>query len=543
MIIEKDIKYAGDARIALKSGIDKVAAAVKVTLGPQGRNVVIERMMGVPHVTKDGVTVARSIDLADPVEQLGAQMVLQAATRTAEQAGDGTTTATILTQAMVQEGFRLVSNGANPMELRKGIEKAVKSIVAHLEKIRIPVAYEDVQTISNIGTIAANNDRSIGNLIAEAMQKVGKLGTITIDDSKTSETTIHTVEGMQFDRGWVSPYFVNTPKGEADFENPYILVYDRTISSLKTLVPLLERVTQAGRSLVIISDNVDGDALTGLVINKMQGRIKVCAVKAPGFGDRRKDILQDIAVLTGATFIAAELNRNLETLTMQDLGTATRVLITKENTIISGGAGTKESLDQRKGEIQAQLATVTSDYDREKLQERLSKLAGGVGSIRVGAGSESELKERKDSVEDALNATKAAIEEGIVAGGGLALIRCGQAVEETLGFPNDDQVQGAELVFKVLKTPFTQILENAGLEPRSIFDKVLKGADDFGYNSATERFSNLIADGVVDPKKVVRIALENAASVAGTVLTTEATITDVRNEMYYKLRMPAMGGE
>ena len=539
MIIEKDIKYSNEARTLLKAGIDKVAKAVKVTLGPKGRNVVIERVVGAPHVTKDGVTVAKSIDLSDPVEQLGAQLVLQAATRTAEQAGDGTTTATILAEAMVTEGFRLVSNGANPMELRKGIEKAVKLVVEHLEKIRIPISYDDTEMIANIGTISANNDRTIGNLIAEAMQKVGRLGTITIDDSKSSETSIHTVEGMQFDRGWISPYFVTNSKGEADFENPYILVYDRTISSLKILVPLLERVTQAGRSLVIIADNVDGDALTGLVVNKVQGRIKVCAVKAPGFGDRRKDILQDIAVLTGATFVAEELNRNLETLTMQDLGTASRVLITKDSTIISGGAGNKEDIENRKNEIKALLENVTSEYDREKLQERLSKLSGGVGSIRVGAGSESELKERKDSVEDALHATRAAIEEGIVPGGGLALIRCGQAVEETLLFPNEDQAQGAELVYKVLKVPFMQILENAGLEPRSILTEVLSGSGDFGYNSATESYANLVADGVVDPKKVVRIALENAASVAGTILTTEATITDVRNEMYYKLHMPA----
>jgi chaperonin GroEL len=543
MIIEKDIHYGDDARSKLKSGVNKVAKAVKVTLGPRGRNVIIEKIVGVPHVTKDGVTVARSIDLSDPVEQQGAQLVLQAASRTAELAGDGTTTATILTQVMVEEGFKLCSNGVNPMELRKGMKKTLDAVVEHLDRIKVPINYDDIEMIRNIATISSNNDKYVGDLIAEAMKKVGRLGTITIDDSKTSETTIHVVEGMQFDRGWISPYFVTNVKGEVDFENPFILVYDRNISALKPLVPILERVSQTGRPLLIIANDVDGEALTGLVINKMQGRIKVCAVKAPGFGDRRRDILKDIAVLTGARFIDSELNYNLDSVTLQDLGTANRVLVTKDNTVISDGGGRTEEIEARKEEIKSLLEIVQSDYDREKLQERLSKLSGGIGSIRVGANSESELKEKKDLIEDALHATRAAIEEGIVPGGGLALIRCGQAIESLLVFDNDEQALGGELVLKSLKAPLFQILENAGLEPRSIFTKILSMDGDFGFNVATEKYANLIADGVIDPKKVVRVALENAVSVAGTIITTEAVITDIRNDVYYKLRAPVMGND
>ncbi len=540
-MISKDIRYGDDARTLLRAGVDKLADAVKVTLGPQGRNVVIERMVGAPQVTKDGVTVARAIALVDPVMQQGAQMVLQAATRTAEYAGDGTTTATLLAQEIVREGGRLVANGANPMEMRKGIDRAVRAVVEELERIRQPIGFDDVEKIASIATISANNNPEIGKLIADAMQKVGRLGTITIDDSKTNETYIDVVEGMQFDRGMVSPYFFTNSKGEADYENPLILVYDRTISTMKSLVGILERVVGEGRPLVIIADNVDGEALTGLVVNKMQGRIKVVAVKAPGFGDRRKDILQDIAILTGAQFVNADLNRNLDTLTVGDLGSASRVIVTRDSTVISGGQGDREALIERADLIRSQLETVTSDYDKEKLQERLGKLMGGIGSIRVGAGSDIELKEKKDLVEDALHATRAAIEEGIVAGGGIAYIRAAEVIKDLL-VDNDDQLAGASLLRKVLSSPFCRILENAGVDSRSALSRILAGDGDFGYNAATETYGNLIAEGVIDPKKVVRVALENAASVAATILTTEAVITDVRDEVYWKLRMPA-GGE
>lgn len=539
-MVSKDIHYGDEARTRLRAGVDKLANAVKVTLGPQGRNVVIERIVGAPQVTKDGVTVAKAIELTDPVEQQGAQMVLQAATRTAEQAGDGTTTATLLAQVIVKEGGRLIANGTNPMEMRKGIDRAVRAVVEELGKIRQPISFEDVATIASIGSISANNNPEVGKLIAEAMQKVGRLGTITIDDSKTNETYIDIVEGMQLDRGMVSPYFFTNSKGEADFENPLILVYDRTISTVKPMVQLLERAASEGRALVIIADNVDGEALTALVVNKMQGRLKVVAVKAPGFGDRRKDILQDIATLTGAQFISAELNRNLENVIMSDLGSAARVIVARDTTIISGGHGTKESITERADFIRSQLESMTSDYDREKLQERLGKLMGGVGSIRVGAGSDIELKEHKDLVEDALHATRAAIEEGIVAGGGVAYIRASRAIESLL-LDNDDQLAGAQLLYRVLSSPFCQILENAGVDSRSALTRVLAGEGDFGYNAATEMYGNLIAEGVIDPKKVVRVALENAASVAATILTTEAVITDVRDEVYWKLRMPAGG--
>ena len=539
-MISKDIQYGDDARKRLRDGVDKLANAVKITLGPQGRNVVIERIVGAPQVTKDGVTVARAIELADPVEQQGAQMVLQAATRTAEQAGDGTTTATLLAQFIVREGGRLVANGTNPMEMRKGIDIAVRAVVEELGRIRQPIGFEDIEKIASIASISANNNPAVGKLVAEAMQKVGRMGTLTIDDSKTNETYIEVVEGMQIDRGMISPYFMINARGEADFENPLILVYDRTISTVKPMVQLLERVAGDGRALVIIADNVDGEALTALVVNKMQGRLKVVAVKSPGFGERRKDILQDIAILTGAEFMSADLNRNLDNVQISDLGSAARVIVGRDTTIISGGLGDREKIIERAAFIRAQLETMTSDYDREKLQERLGKLMGGVGSIRVGASSDIELKEKKDLVEDALHATRAAIEEGIVAGGGIAYIRAATAISE-VQFANDDQRDGVQLLFRALSIPFCQILENAGVDSKSALTKVLAGDGDFGYNAATEEYGNLIAEGVIDPKKVVRVALENAASVASTILTTEAVVTDIRDEVYWRLKMPAGG--
>lgn len=528
-MISKNIDYSEDARKGLRAGVDKLANAVKVTLGPKGRNVVIERIVGAPHITKDGVTVARAIELSNPLEQQGAQMVLQAATRTAEYAGDGTTTATLLAQVIVQEGGKLIASGVNPMELRKGIDKAVKAAVAGLEKIRLPISFDAKEQIASIATISANNNPEVGQLISEAMQKVGRLGTITIDDSKTSETFIRVVEGMQFDRGMVSPYFFTNSKGECDYENPLILVYDRTISTIKPLVNLLERVASEGRPLVIIADNVDGEALTGLVVNKMQGRLKVVAVKAPGFGDRRKDILEDICVLTGARFIDAAMNRQLEQVTVGDLGSAARVIVTRDTTVISGGAGDKEQILARADFIRNQLVNATSDYDREKMQERLGKLMGGVGSICVGASSDIELKEKKDLVEDALHATRAAIEEGIVPGGGVAYIRVIDAAMSaiTVGMHRDEEM-GVHLVARVLSAPLFQIVENTGADARSVVTKVKQGDGDFGYNAATEEYCNLLQEGVIDPKKVVRVALENAASVAATILTTEAVITDVR---------------
>jgi chaperonin GroEL len=542
-MISKNIEYGEKARTGLRAGVDKLANAVRVTLGPKGRNVVIERIVGAPHITKDGVTVARAIELADSLEQQGAQMVLQAATRTAEYAGDGTTTATLLAQAIVQEGGKLIASGINPMELRKGIDKAVKAAVVGLEKIRLPISFDDTAQIASIATISANNNPEVGQLISEAMQKVGRLGTITIDDSKTSETFIRVVEGMQFDRGMVSPYFFTNSKGECDYENPLILVYDRTISNIKPLVNLLERVAGEGRPLVIIADNVDGEALTGLVVNKMQGRIKVVAVKAPGFGDRRKDILEDICVLTGAKFIDAALNKQLEHVTISDLGSAARVIVTRDTTVISGGVGEKQAIFDRAEFIRTQLMNATSDYDKEKMQERLGKLMGGVGSICVGASSDIELKEKKDLVEDALHATRAAIEEGIVPGGGVAYIRViDAAMSATTSAMTKDEEAGVHLIANVLSSPLFQIVENTGEDARSVVKKVIQGKGDFGYNAATEEYCNLIEAGIIDPKKVVRVALENAASVASTILTTEAVITDIRDEIYWRLKMPA-GGE
>ena len=540
MIQPKTIMYNDDARASLKRGVDKLANAVKITLGPQGRNVVIERMFGGPHVTKDGVTVAKSIDLEDPNEQLGAQMVLQAATRTAEKAGDGTTTATLLAQAIVAEGMRHIASGVNPMEMRKGIDQAVKLVVKELTSIAQPISFSDVDKITNIATISANNNKEVGELISSAMQKVGSLGTITIDDSKTNETTISVVEGMQFDRGYISPYFYTNAKIEADYIRPKILVYDRNITSLQSLVRILEQVRANNSALLIIANDVTGEALTGLILNKMKGILNVVAVKAPGFGDRRKDILEDIAILTGGAFISEDLNKQLENITMDDLGTADRIIISRDTTIISGGHGSKDAIDARIEYIKSQIETCQSDYDKEKYQERLAKLSGGIGSIQVGADSEIELKEKKDLVEDALHATRAAIEEGIVPGGGVAYLRCLSALSN-MSLQNANQVIGVQIVQKVLEAPFIQILENAGLDSRSILTQVLRGQGDFGYNAATESYVNLISDGVVDPKKVVRVALENAASVASALLTTTVAITDIRDENWFKLHAPVEG--
>ena len=539
MIQPKDIAYGKDARKLLKAGVDKMANAVKITLGPQGRNVVIERSFGSPHVTKDGVTVAKAIDLKDPTEQLGAQMILQAATQTAEKAGDGTTTATLLAQKIVELGHAAIESDANPMELRKGIEKAVKAVCNELEHIRQPISFTDIEKIKNIAIISANNNHEVGALIADAMKQVGQSGTITIDESKTNETTIAIVDGMQLDRGWISPYFITNPaKMEVDFIKPYVLIYDRTISDLQELLPVLEKVRAANGSLVIVANDIDGTALSGLIVNKLKGILHVVAIKSPGFGDRRKDILEDIAIITGGQVISEQLNRKLETVILSDLGIADRVIISRESTIISGGHANKEALDARKQVLKQQINECTSDYDLEKFQERLAKLSGGVGSIQVGAASEIELKEKKDLVEDALHATRAAIDEGIVPGGGVAYLRC-LGVIDSLTSSNGSQELGIDIIKTVLKEPFLQILRNAGLDAESILAKVLMGKDDFGYNASTERFANLILDGVIDPKKVVRIALENAASVAASILTTEATVTEIRDEIWQKLHMPA----
>ena len=535
----KEIIFDVEARDKLKAGVDALANAVKVTLGPKGRNVIIDKKFGAPSVTKDGVSVAKEVELKDAVENMGAQMVKEVASKTADVAGDGTTTATVLAQAMVTTGLRNVAAGANPMDIKRGIDKAVQAIVSELQSMSKEVG-DDNGKIEQVATISANNDNTIGKLIAEAMGKVKKEGVITVEEAKGTDTTVEVVEGMQFDRGYLSPYFVtNTEKMITDLENPYILIYDKKVSTMKDLLPVLEKTAQTGRGLLIIAEDVDGEALATLVVNKLRGSLKIAAVKAPGFGDRRKAMLEDIAILTGGTVISEEQGRKLEDATLEDLGTAEKVEIDKDNTTIVNGSGAKENIDARVSQIKAQIESTTSDYDREKLQERLAKLAGGVAVLYIGAATEVEMKEKKDRVDDALAATRAAVEEGIVPGGGVALIRASKALAELSGL-NDDENTGIAIVRRSVEEPLRQIVANAGGEGAVIVQKVAEGADDYGYNARTEVFENLYAAGVIDPTKVTRVALENAASIAGMLLTTECVLADEEEEN--APAMPPMGG-
>lgn len=525
----KNISYNIEARDALKRGVDQLANAVKVTLGPKGRNVIIDKKFGAPHITKDGVSVAKEIELADAAENLGAQLVKEVASKTGDQAGDGTTTATVLTQAIVGVGLKNVTAGANPMDLKRGMDKAVSAIVAHIKEQSEEVG-NDFDKIEQVATISANNDATIGKLIADAMRMVSKDGVITIGEAKGMDTTIDVVQGMQFDRGYISPYFVtNTETMEVEMDRPYILLYDKKISNLKELLPVLEPAVQSGRPLLVIAEDVDSEALTTLVVNRLRAQLKICAVKAPGFGDRRKEMLEDIAILTGGTVISEEKGIKLETATIDMLGTAESITVNKDNTTIVNGAGEKEAIAARVGQIKAQIAATKSTYDKEKLQERLAKLAGGVAQLNVGAASEVEMKEKKDRVDDALSATRAAIEEGIVAGGGVAYIRAQEALEGLKG-ENDDEQTGIEIIRRAVEEPLRQIVANAGKEGAVVVDKVRQGAADFGYNARKDVYENLKEAGVVDPAKVTRVALENAASIAGMFLTTECVITDIKEE-------------
>jgi len=521
----KLINYDTEARTALKKGVDQLANAVKVTLGPKGRNVVIDKKFGAPTITKDGVTVAKEIELSDPIENMGAQMVREVASKTSDVAGDGTTTATILAQAIVREGLKNVTAGANPMDLKRGIDLAVKKVVEGLKELHKEVG-SDKEKIAQVGMISANNDRAIGDLIANAMEKVGKDGVITVEEAKGTETTLEVVEGMQFDRGYLSPYFVtDADRMETVLENPYILIHDKKISAMKDLLPVLEKIAQAGKSMLIISEEVEGEALATLVVNKLRGTLRVCAVKAPGFGDRRKAMLEDIAVLTGGQVISEEKGFKLENATLAYLGTAERVTIDKDNTTIVQGAGKKEEIKKRINEIKQQVEKTTSDYDKEKLQERLAKLAGGVAVVKIGASTEVEMKEKKARVEDALHATRAAVEEGIIPGGGVAFIRCMKKLDE-VKTDNLDQKTGVDIIRRALEEPLRQIAANAGHDGAVVVNEVKNGKDDYGFNAQTEIYENLVKAGVVDPTKVARIAIENAASVAGLLLTTEATIVE-----------------
>ncbi|MGB0177579.1 MAG: chaperonin GroEL [Owenweeksia sp.] len=525
----KEIKFNLEARDALKRGVDQLADAVKVTLGPKGRNVVIEKSFGAPSVTKDGVSVAKEIELEDKVENLGAQMVKEVASKTADIAGDGTTTATVLAQAIYSQGMKNVAAGASPMDLKRGMDKAVEKVIENLRGQSKEVG-DSSDKIEQVASISANNDSTIGKLIAEAMSKVKKEGVITVEEAKGTETYVDVVEGMQFDRGYLSAYFVtDTEKMIAELENPYILIYDKKISNMKELLPVLEPVAQSGKTLLIISEDLDGEALSTLVVNKIRGSLKVAAVKAPGFGDRRKAMLEDIAILTGGTVISEERGYKLESTTVDMLGTAEKVTIDKDNTTLVNGAGSADDIKARVNQIKAQIETTTSDYDKEKLQERLAKLAGGVAVLYVGAASEVEMKEKKDRVDDALAATRAAIEEGIVPGGGVALVRAALALDGAKG-DNDDETTGMAIIARAIEEPLRQIVENAGQEGSVIVSKVKEGKDDFGYNAKTEKFENMLESGIIDPTKVTRVALENASSVAGMLLTTEATITEIPKE-------------
>ena len=525
----KNISYNVEARDALKRGVDQLANAVKVTLGPKGRNVIIDKKFGAPHITKDGVSVAKEIELADAAENLGAQLVKEVASKTGDQAGDGTTTATVLTQAIVSVGLKNVTAGANPMDLKRGMDKAVSAIVANI-KAQSEEVGNDFDKIEQVATVSANNDAEIGKLIADAMRMVSKDGVITIGEAKGMDTTIDVVQGMQFDRGYISPYFVtNTETMEVEMDRPYILLYDKKISNLKELLPVLEPAVQSGRPLLVIAEDVDSEALTTLVVNRLRAQLKICAVKAPGFGDRRKEMLEDIAILTGGTVISEEKGIKLEAATIDMLGTAETITVNKDNTTIVNGAGDKEAIAARVGQIKAQIVATKSTYDKEKLQERLAKLAGGVAQLNVGAASEVEMKEKKDRVDDALSATRAAIEEGIVAGGGVAYIRA-QAALEGLKGENEDEQTGIEIIRRAIEEPLRQIVANAGKEGAVVVDKVRAGEADFGYNARKDIYENLKAAGVVDPAKVTRVALENAASIAGMFLTTECVITDIKEE-------------
>jgi len=537
----KDIFFDTEARDGLKRGVDALANAVKVTLGPKGRNVVIDRKFGAPIITKDGVSVAKEIELKDALENMGAQMVKEVASKTADVAGDGTTTATVLAQAIVTAGLKNVTAGANPMDLKRGIDKAVRAVTEHLAKLS-QVVGDDYAKVEQVGTISANNDATIGKLIAEAMKKVGKEGVITVEEAKGTETTVDLVEGMQFDRGYLSPYFVtDTDKMVAELENPYILIHDKKISNLQDIVPILEKVAQSGRPLLIIAEDVEGTALSGLVVNKLRGGLKVAAVKAPGFGDRRKAMLEDIAILTGGQVISEERGFSLENADMTFLGEAEKVDIDKDNTTVINGAGKKEDIKARIGQIKSQMESTTSDYDKEKLQERLAKLAGGVAVLYIGAATEMEMKEKKDRVDDALHATRAAVEEGIVPGGGVSFIRSIEALNNLEG-DNPDQTTGIAIVRRALEEPLRQIVANAGGEGSIVVQRVIEGKGDFGYNAATSIYENLYEAGVIDPTKVSRVSLENAASIAGLLLTTECVLADEPEENAPAMPPGGMGG-
>lgn len=534
----KQIFFDIDARNKMKKGVDTLANAVKVTLGPKGRNVVIDKKFGAPAVTKDGVTVAKEIELEDSIENMGAQMVKEVASKTADIAGDGTTTATVLAQAIISEGLKNVTAGANPMDLKRGIDKAVKTIVESLQSQSVEVG-DNNDKIKQVASISANNDESIGSLIAEAMAKVGKEGVITVEEAKGTDTTVEIVEGMQFDRGYISPYFVtNSEKMQAELENPYILIYDKKISTMKDILHILEKVAQGGRPLLIIAEDLEGEALATLVVNKLRGTLKVAAVKAPGFGDRRKEMLQDIAVLTNGTVISEEQGYKLENADLSYLGQAGHVTIDKDNTTIVDGKGEKDNISARVNQIKSQIETTTSDYDKEKLQERLAKLAGGVAVLYVGAATEVEMKEKKDRVDDALHATRAAVEEGIVPGGGVAYIRSIQSLDNVKA-ENDDEQTGVQIVRRAIEEPLRQIVVNSGIEGSIVVQKIKEGEKDFGFNARTEVYENLLTAGVIDPTKVSRIALENAASIAGMLLTTECVISDKPEA---DKPMPAMPG-
>jgi chaperonin GroEL len=525
----KEITFDAEAREGLKKGVDALANAVKVTLGPKGRNVVIDKSFGSPTITKDGVSVAKEIELADPIQNMGAQMVKEVASKTADIAGDGTTTATVLAQAIVTAGIKNVAAGANPMDLKRGIDKAVIAVIANL-KAQSQVVGDDNEKIKQVATISANNDSEIGDLIAQAMMRVKKEGVITVEEAKGTETTVEVVEGMQFDRGYLSPYFVtDTEKMVTELDNPYILIYDKKISTMKDLLPVLEKTAQSGRGLLIIAEDVDGEALATLVVNKLRGSLKVAAVKAPGFGDRRKAMLEDIAILTGGSVISEEIGRKLEDATLEDLGTAEKISLDKDNTTVVNGAGDKKQIEARVNQIKAQIESTTSDYDKEKLQERMAKLAGGVAVLYIGAATETEMKEKKDRVDDALSATRAAVEEGIVPGGGVAIVRAIACLDE-VETENADQKTGVDIIKRALEEPLRQIVANAGIEGSIVIQKVKEGKGDFGFNARTNEYTNMYEAGIIDPTKVTRVAVENASSIAGLILTTECVLSEIKEE-------------
>tara|TARA_Y100000589_G_scaffold239173_1_gene226638 strand:+ start:3182 stop:4822 length:1641 start_codon:yes stop_codon:yes gene_type:complete len=538
----KEIKFNTEARDALKKGVDALSNAVKVTLGPKGRNVVIDKKFGAPSITKDGVSVAKEIELEDTIENMGAQMVKEVASKTADEAGDGTTTATVLAQSIVSTGLKNVTAGANPMDLKRGIDKAVKTIVKDLKKQSVAVGNNN-EKIEQVATISSNNDNEVGKLIAEAMSKVSQEGVITVEEAKGTETSVEVVEGMQFDRGYLSPYFVtNADKMEAELDTPLILIFDKKISNMKDLLPILEQTSQTGKPLLIIAEDVDGEALATLVVNKIRGSLKIAAVKAPGFGDRRKEMLEDIAILTGGVVISEEKGHKLETSTIDMLGNCEKITIDKDNTTIVNGSGKKKDIQTRINQIKAQIDSTTSEYDKEKLQERLAKLSGGVAVLYVGAASEVEMKEKKDRVDDALAATKAAIEEGIIPGGGVALIRASEKLNSVSG-ENEDENTGIQIIASAIQEPLRQIVQNAGGEGSVVISKILTKKGDFGYNAKTETYENMLKAGIIDPTKVTRIALENAASVSGMLLTTECVLADIKEESPAPpMGAPGMGG-